>query len=164
MCKILSCPCQHEFCAGYENFEVLPRIFAEVCKLCILNYHLRHMWVMSFTHNFLYSSWLLIHPYVKEEDSIMTIKQMKNIFINQRKSKLLAWEFNPKSIRACLGQCKNQSYKIVKVEHELQLIKGISVKSSILWSPHILYSQNTIFLFHSFKLHFYWRRLVTMTF
>lgn len=141
------------FCWGVQNLSD-----------CILKKHLRQIEMMSFTHNFLYSSWLLIQPYIKEEDSIITIKQMKNIFINQRKSKLLAWEFKNKSIRACLGQFRSQSYKIVKVEHELQFIKGISVKSSIPWCAHILYSQNTIFLFCLFKLHFYWRCLMTMTF
>lgn len=116
---------------------------------------------MSITHN---SSWLLIQPYVKEDDSIITVEQMKNIWINQRKSKLLDWEFKAKPIRAYFGQFRNQSYKIFKVEHEPQFIKAISVKYSILWSADILYSQNIIFLFYSFKLHFYWRCLVTMPF
>lgn len=88
----------------------------------------------------------------------------KYFYKPEKASKLLAWEFKTKPIRACLGHFRNQSYKTVEVEHEPQFIKGISVKSSILWSAHILYSQNTIFFFHLFKEHFYWRCLVTMTF
>lgn len=88
--------------------------------------------MMSITHNFLYSSWLLIQPYVKEEDSINSKKQMKNININQRKSKLVAREFKTKPIRAYLGHFRNQSYRTAEEECEPQFIKGISVKFSIL--------------------------------
>lgn len=55
---------------------------------------------------------------------------MKNICINQSKSKLLASEFKTKPRWSCFGEIRKQSYKTAKVEH-----KPLSLLTEYLSNP-----------------------------